>query len=119
MPNYVKFFMDILARKRMLREFETVALIQECSYMLHNEIPHKLKDSGSFTISCSIWTKYNDKAFYDLKVSINLIPLLVFKQLIVGEVKLTTMTLQLHNISQVCSEGKIEGVLVKVDKFIF
>ena len=119
MPNYVKFLKDILARKRMLREFETVALIQECSYMLHNEIPQKLKDSGSFTISCSIWIKYNDKAFYDLEVSINPIPLLVFKQLGVGEVKLTTVTLQPVDISHAYSEGKIEGVLVKVDKFIF
>ena len=31
MPNYVKFLKDILARKRMLREFKTVTLTMESS----------------------------------------------------------------------------------------
>ena len=39
MPNYVKFLKDILARKRRLGEFETVALTQESSHMLQNKIP--------------------------------------------------------------------------------
>ena len=34
MPNYVKFLKDILARKRMLGEFETVSLTQENSHIL-------------------------------------------------------------------------------------
>ena len=61
--------------------------------MLQNKIPQKLKDLGSFTIPCSIRTKYSDKTFCDLGASINLIPLLVFKQLGVGEVRPTPMTL--------------------------
>ena len=35
------------------------------------------------------------------------------------ECRRTTVTLQLANRSHVYSEGKIEDVLVKVDKFIF
>ena len=44
MSNYVKFLKDILARKRKLGEFETVALTQECSHMLQSKIPQKLQD---------------------------------------------------------------------------
>ena len=46
-------------------------------------------------------------------------PLSMFKQLGVGEVRPITMTLQFANRSHAYSEGKIENVLVKVDIFIF
>ena len=46
-------------------------------------------------------------------------PLSVFKQLGVGECRLTTVTLQLTDRSHAYPEGKIEEVLVKVNKFIF
>ena len=119
MPNYAKFFKDILTKKRRLGEFETVALTQESSRMLQSKIPQKMKDPGSFTIPYSIDTKYSGKALCDLGVSVNIIPLLVFKQLGVGECRPTTVTLQLVDRSHVYPEGKIEDVLVKVDKFIF
>ena len=51
MTDYVKFLKDILARKRKLGEFETVALTQESSHMLQSKIPKKLKDPGSFTMA--------------------------------------------------------------------
>ncbi|KAH9681200.1 hypothetical protein KPL71_026880 [Citrus sinensis] len=119
MPNYVKFLKDILARKRRLGEFETVALTQESSHMLQSKIPTKLKDPGSFTIPCSIGTRYAGRALCDLGASINLMPLSVFKQLGVGECRPTTVTLQLADRSHAYPEGKIKDVLVKVDKFIF
>ena len=93
MLNHVKFLKDILARKKRLREFETVALTQEFSHMLQNKIPQKLKDSRNFTILYSIRLKYSGKALCDLGTSINLMPLSVFKQLRVREVRSTTVTL--------------------------
>ncbi|XP_024043028.1 uncharacterized protein LOC112099788 [Citrus clementina] len=119
MPNYAKFFKDILSKKRRLGEFETVALTQECSQTLQSKIPQKMKDLGSFTIPCSISTIYSGKALCDLGTNINLMPLLVFKQLRVGECRPTTVTLQLVNRSHAYPKMKIEDVLVKVDKFIF
>ena len=44
-----------------LGEFEIVGLTQECSHMLQSKMPQKLKDPGSFTIPCSIGTKYSGK----------------------------------------------------------
>ncbi|KAL5578276.1 hypothetical protein UlMin_019975 [Ulmus minor] len=58
MPNYVKFMKDVLSNKRKLGEFETVALTNECSLLLHTKIPPKLKDPSSFTIPCSIGNTY-------------------------------------------------------------
>ncbi|KAH9680322.1 hypothetical protein KPL71_026505 [Citrus sinensis] len=87
--------------------------------MLQSKILQKMKDPRSFTIPCSIGTKYNGKALCDLGASINLMPLSVFKQLGVSECRPTTVTLQLADRSHAYSEGKIEDVLVKVDKFIF
>ena len=46
-------------------------------------------------------------------------PLSVFRKLGLGEVKLTTISLQLMDRSIKYPRGVIEDVLVKADKFIF
>ncbi|KAL5563874.1 hypothetical protein UlMin_033621 [Ulmus minor] len=119
MPNYAKFMKDMLTKKRRFGEFETVALTRECSAVLQNKLPPKLKDPGSFTIPCSIGNQYFGKALCDLGASINLMPMSIFKKLGIGEARPTTVSLQLADRSIAHPEGKIEDVLVKVDKFIF
>lgn len=119
MPNYVKFMKDILSKKRRFGEFEMVALTNECSSMLQCKLLPKLKDPGSFTIPCSIGNTYCGKALCDLGASINLMPKSIFKQLGIGEARPTTVTLQLADRSFAYPEGKIEDVLVRVDRFIF
>ncbi|KAL5563618.1 hypothetical protein UlMin_033365 [Ulmus minor] len=119
MPNYVKFMKDMLTKKRRFGEFETIALTRECSAVLQNKLPPKLKDPGSFTIPYSIGNQYFGKALCDLGASINLMPMSIFRKLGIGEARPTTVSLQLADRSIAHSEGKIEDVLVKVDKFIF
>ncbi|XP_024962021.1 uncharacterized protein LOC112502361 [Cynara cardunculus var. scolymus] len=119
MPSYVKFLKDILHKKKRLNEFETVALTKECSALLTCKIPPKLKDPGSFTISCSIGGKEVGHALCDLGAIINLMPLSVFNKLGIGEVHLTIVTLELADRSIAYPKGKIEDILVQVDKFIF
>ena len=119
MPNYVKFLKDILTKKRRLGEFETVALTEGCSAMLKSKIPPKLKDPGSFTIPCTIGGRDVGRALCDLGASINLMPMSIFKKLGIGEARPTTVTLQLADRSMAHPDGKIEDVLVQVDKFIF
>ena len=87
--------------------------------MLQSKIPTKVKDLRSFTIPCSIVTRYTGRTLCDLGASINLMPMSVFKQLGVGECRPTTITLQLADRSHAYPEGKIEDVLVNVYKFIF
>ena len=108
-----------MLKKRRLRDYETVALSEECSAILQKKLPPKLKDPGSFTIPCAIGDAVFEKALCDLGVSSNLMPMLIFKKLNLGEACLTTVTLQLANRSLTHPCSIIEDVLVKVDKFIF
>ncbi|XP_022158490.1 uncharacterized protein LOC111024970 [Momordica charantia] len=119
MPNYVKFLKDILAKKRRLREFEIVALTKECNAILTGKPSKKVGDLGSFAIPVSIEGKNVGNALCDLAASINLMPLSLSKKLIIGKARPTTITLQLADRSITHPEGKIEDVLVQVDKFIF
>ncbi|XP_022855446.1 uncharacterized protein LOC111376705 [Olea europaea var. sylvestris] len=119
MRNYAKFMKEVMSKKRKLEEYETAKLTEKCSAILQKKLPQKRKDPGSFTIPCTIGSSSFEKALYDLGASVNLMPLSVFKKLGFGEVKPTTMTLQLADRSLTYPRGVIEDVLVKVDKFIF
>ncbi|XP_038885800.1 uncharacterized protein LOC120076096 [Benincasa hispida] len=119
MLSYVKFLKDILANKRKIGENEIVELTYECSALFQNNILKKIKDPRSFTLSCSIKGKEVRNALCDLGASINLMPLSIFKKLDIGDVRPTTVTLQLADRSITHLKGKIEDVLVQVDKFIF
>ncbi|XP_024984065.1 uncharacterized protein LOC112519991 [Cynara cardunculus var. scolymus] len=96
-----------------------VVLTKECSALLTCKNPPKLKDPGSFTIPCSIGGKEVGHTLCDLGASFNLMPLSVFNKLGIGEVRPTTVTLQLADRSIENPKGKIEDILVQVDKFIF
>ncbi|KAL4282055.1 hypothetical protein GQ457_03G020930 [Hibiscus cannabinus] len=86
---------------------------------MHNKVPAKKTDPGSFTIQCLIGHNYPTKALCDPGASIDLMPKSVFQKLGIGEAKPTTVMLQLADHSYVQLEGKIEDLLVQVDKFIF
>ncbi|XP_062119225.1 uncharacterized protein LOC133832973 [Humulus lupulus] len=118
MSSYVKFMKDILSKKRNMGEYETVKLTKEFSAILQRKLPQKLRDTGSFTIPCTIGNFESMNALCDLGVSINLMPLSIFKRLKLGEARPTTMTLQLADKSLAYPRGIIEDVLVKVEKFI-
>ena len=60
-----------------------------------------------------------ERALLDLGASVNLLPYLVYLQLGLGELKITSMTLQLADRSVKRPRGIIEDVLIKVDKFYF
>ncbi|GLT29119.1 hypothetical protein SLA2020_040050 [Shorea laevis] len=119
MPSYAKFLKEILSNKRKLEEHETVNLTEECSAILQNKLPPKLKYPGSFTIPCTIGDCHFGKALCDLGASINLMPFSVFRKLGLGKPKATTVSLQLADRSIKYPRGIIEDILVKVDKFIF
>jgi hypothetical protein len=87
--------------------------------MVQGKIPTKLKDPGTITIPCTIGDVYVGKTLCDLSASINMMPLYIFKKLGIGEARPITVTLQLADRSLCYPQGKIEDVLVRVDKFIF
>ncbi|KAL4360991.1 hypothetical protein GQ457_04G022910 [Hibiscus cannabinus] len=118
MPNYAKFLKDMVTRKKRIEEFETDAATETCLALMHNKVPAKKTDPGSFTIECLIGHNYPTKALCDPGASINLMPKSVFQKLGIGEAKPTTVMLQLADHSYVQPEGKIEDILVKFYCFL-
>ena len=59
------------------------------------------------------------KELLDLGASVNLLPFSVYKQLGLGELKPTTITLSLADRSIKIPKGTIEDVLIQVDKFYY
>ncbi|XP_031119039.1 uncharacterized protein LOC116022454 [Ipomoea triloba] len=119
MPRYAKFLKDLLSNKKKLAETATVVLGEECSAILHKNVPRKLKDPGSFTIPCNIGGTTFNRALADLGASINLMPFALYRQLKLGTLKPTRMSIQLADRSTKYPRGIVEDVLVRVDKFIF
>ncbi|XP_070005448.1 uncharacterized protein [Nicotiana sylvestris] len=111
-PKYAKYIKDVVAHKRRLTEFETVALTEECTSRVQNKLPQKLKDPGSFTIPVRIGNIDVGRALCNLGESINLMPLSMFKQLGLGPPRPTTVMLQLADRSIAHPEGVIEDVLL-------
>ena len=60
-----------------------------------------------------------EKALLDLGASVNLLPYSVYKQLGLGELKPTSITLNFADRSMKIPRGIIEDVLVQVDKFYY
>ncbi|XP_056695909.1 uncharacterized protein [Spinacia oleracea] len=116
-PAYAKYMKDILTRKRAFSEVETVAFTEECSALLQNKSPPKLKDPGSFSIPCNIGNLFIDKALCDLGASVSVMPLSVCTKLNMGDLKVTNITLQMDDRSVKYPLGVLEDVPVRVGKF--
>ncbi|XP_070010511.1 uncharacterized protein [Nicotiana sylvestris] len=78
----------------------------------------KLEDPRSFTIPCTIGSTNFVKALCDLGASINLMPYFMFKTLGIGQLRPTSMRLQMEDRTMKRPLGIIDDVLVRVDKFI-
>jgi len=86
---------EVLRNKRKFEDQETIMLNEECSSILLNKLPSKLRGPGSFTILCTIENFYFEKALCDLCANINLMPLFVFRILGLEATKPTSISLQL------------------------
>ncbi|KAM1579695.1 hypothetical protein ACFX1Z_041107 [Malus domestica] len=86
-PSYAKFLNELCSKKKKFLEYEKVILTEQCSAVLLHKLPPKKKDLGSFTISCE------------------------------GELKPTSVSLQLADRSVTYPLGILEDMIIKVDKF--
>ena len=118
-PTYVKFLKDLCTDKKGLGIEKKAFLTEQISAIIQSKTPMKYKDPGSTTISANIGGTCIDKALLDLGASVNLLPYSVYKQLGLGELKPTNMTLSLDDRSVKIPKGIVEDVLVKVDKFYY
>jgi len=81
MPSYAKFLKDLLSNKGKLLENATVALTEECSAIIHNKMPLKLSDPGSFSFRCSVGDVTISRALCGLGASVSLMPYSICKKL--------------------------------------
>ncbi|XP_015947182.1 uncharacterized protein LOC107472145, partial [Arachis duranensis] len=111
---------NILSHKKDWREAETVLLTEECSAVIQNSLPEKLKDLGSFMIPCTIGNACTRTALCDLGASIKLIHASLIKKLyLTHEVKPTRICLQLAYGSVKFPSGVVEDMIVRVGPFAF
>ena len=118
-PAYAKFLKDLCTIKKGLGIKKKAFLTEQVSAIIQSKNPVKYKDPESPTISVNIGGTSIDKALLDFGASVNLLPYSVYKQLGLGELKPTNITLSLADRSVKIPKGIVEDVLVKVDKFYY
>ena len=118
-PTYAKFLKDLCTVKKGLGINKKAFLTEQVSSIIQCKTLLKYKDPGSPTISVNIGGTYIDKALLDLGASVNLMPYSMYKQLGLGELKPTNITLSLADRSVKIPKGVVEDVLVKVDNFYY
>ena len=98
-PAYAKFLKDLCTIKNGLGIEKKAFLTEQVSAIIQSRNPVKYKDPGSPTISVNIGGNCIDKSLLDLGASVNLLPFSVYKQLGLGELKPTNITLSLADRS--------------------
>ena len=94
-PSYAKFLKDLITVKRRMNVLKKEFLTEQVSSILQCKLPIKYKDPRCSTIACMIGVNRIERALLDLGESVNLFPYSIYLQLGLGELKLTSMTLQL------------------------
>ena len=118
-PAYAKFLKDLCTIKKGLGIDKKAFLTEQVSSIIQCKTMVKYKDPRTPTISVNIGGTCIDKALLDLGASVNLLPYSVYRQLGLGELKPTNITLSLADRSVQIPKGIVEDVLVKVDKFYY
>ena len=118
-PKYAKFLTDLCIVKRGLNVDKKAFLTEQVSAIIQCNTLVKYKDPGCPTISVNIGGTCVEKALLDLGASVNLLPYSMYKQLGLGELKPTSITLSLANRSIKIPKGIVEDVLIQVDKFYY
>ena len=109
-PTYAKFLEDLCTVKRGLCIDKNAFLTGQVNAIIQCKTPVKYKDPRSLTISVNINGTCVEKPLLDLGSSVNLLPYSVYKQLGLGGLKSTTITLSLADRSVKIPKGIVEDV---------
>nr|GEX51405.1 DNA-directed DNA polymerase [Tanacetum cinerariifolium] len=119
MPKFTSTIKSLLTNKDKMFELAKIPLNENCSAMLLKKLPKKLGDPGKFLIPCDFPRMDVCHALADLDVSINLMPLSIWKNLSLPELTPTRMTLELADRSITRPKRVAEDVFFKVGNFHF
>ncbi|GKD01435.1 reverse transcriptase domain-containing protein, partial [Tanacetum coccineum] len=106
-------------KDQKLLELANTPLNENCSAVLLNKLPEKLRDTGRFLIPCDFYGLESCMALADLGASINLMPLSVWKTISLPELTPTQMTLELATRTIAYPASVADDVFVQVGKFTF
>ncbi|GJY02360.1 reverse transcriptase domain-containing protein [Tanacetum coccineum] len=119
MPEFASTFKNLLSNKEKLFELANTTVNENCSAVILKKLPKKLGDPGKFLIPCNFPEIVKCLALPDLGESINLMPLSIWKKLLLPELTPTQMILELAERSTTRPTGIVEDVIVRVGKFHF
>ncbi|RDX98328.1 Retrovirus-related Pol polyprotein from transposon 17.6, partial [Mucuna pruriens] len=125
-PKYAKFLKELCVHKRRMIK-GSMEIGGVVSALTRNEeftagalaLPKKCRDSGIFSVPCTIGECTFADAMLDLGASINVMLVSIYRSLNFGDLEPTRMTIQLANRSIVQPLGVLEDVLVQVNELIF
>nr|GEZ27898.1 reverse transcriptase domain-containing protein [Tanacetum cinerariifolium] len=119
MPKFAPMFKKLLNNKDKLIELTKTPLNENSSAMVLKKLSEKLGDPGRFLIPCDFLEFDNCLALADLRASINLMPLSIWKKLRLPTLNDTKMVLELADRTISKPTGVAKNVFVKVRKFYF
>ena len=118
-PSYDKCLKDLCTHKRTTHAPKKAFLTAHVSSILSCQVPVKYKNPSCPTISFIIGDTLIEKVLLDLGASVNLLPFSVYQTSGLGELKKTSVTLQLADGPIKVPKGIVEDVLIKVGNFVF
>nr|GEZ87271.1 reverse transcriptase domain-containing protein [Tanacetum cinerariifolium] len=119
MPEFASTLKALIGNKEKLSEMAQTPMNEHCSAVILNKLPKKLRDPKKFLISCEFPGRDESLALADLGASINLLPLSMWKGLLLPELTPTCMTFKLAERSVSKPIGIAKDVSVKVGVFHF
>ncbi|GJT83031.1 reverse transcriptase domain-containing protein [Tanacetum coccineum] len=99
MPKFASMFKSLLNNKEKLFDFAKTQVNENCSVVILKNLPEKLGDPDKFHIPCDFPELVECLALADLGASINLMPLSIWKNLLLPELTPTQMILELADRS--------------------
>ncbi|KAI3770488.1 hypothetical protein L6452_01622 [Arctium lappa] len=120
-PAYSKFLRELWTQKRKQKTSipKKIEVTEQVSTILSSSLPQKCKDPGAPLIPVIMGNSAIKSALLDLGASVNILPGSVYDQFEFGELKATSVLLQLADRSVKTPRGVLEDVIVKIEDFYY
>jgi len=118
-PSYAKFLKDLTTVKKKTSIPREAIFVAQASCLIQQTIAPKYMDPGSPTISVRIGNKIMDRCLLDLGARVNFLPYSVYKQLGLGDLQPTNLTLLLADRSVKIPNAIVQNIILKIDEFYF
>ncbi|CAN1240683.1 hypothetical protein LINGRAPRIM_LOCUS2823 [Linum grandiflorum] len=120
LPEYSKFMKEIFTNKKRLMEAANIGPREECLSLSSTlDLLRKLKDPGSFLLSCKINDRVIEGGLADLGASVNVMSHSLYDKLGLGPLSPSKTRIQLADRSLTSPRGVVKNVGIHVGEFAF